>query len=346
MRKMATVRRIDEIRAIEGADSIEVAVVGGWNVVVKKNEFKAGDLAVYCEVDSFIPTAIAPFLTKPGHFPKEYNGVEGERLRTVKLRGQLSQGLLLPTTFKTLFEGQEVINDVSASDEGADVSEIFGIVKWEPPVSAQIAGLAKGSFPSAVPKTDEERIQNLTKQWPTLKTYQYEVTEKLEGSSMTAGRIDGEFVVCSRNLSLKETVENSMWVQARRYNLEQNMIEQGLDNLVVQGEIIGEGIQGNHYGIKGQDFYVFSVYDIQAGTYLHPAARRELCANLGLKHVPVLEEAGVFPVEASVEDILVAADGYSKLNPQKLREGVVFKRVFGEEHFKAVSNKYLLKTGG
>ena len=97
-RKLACVKRIDDLLAIEGADKIEVAVVGGWKVVVKKGDFKKGELAVYCEIDSFIPHSIAPFLTKPGQFPKVYNEVEGQRLRTIKLRGQISQGLLLPTS--------------------------------------------------------------------------------------------------------------------------------------------------------------------------------------------------------------------------------------------------------
>ena len=95
-RKMATIRRIDTIGPIEGADAIEVATVGGWKVVVKKGDFAPGDLAVYCEIDSFIPTKIAPFLTKPDHYPKVFEGVEGERLKTVRLRKTLSQGLLLP----------------------------------------------------------------------------------------------------------------------------------------------------------------------------------------------------------------------------------------------------------
>ena len=96
MRKMATVRRIDSIRLIPDADAIECAVVGGWTVVVKKGEYKPCDLAVYVEIDAWIPNDIAPFLTKPGQEPKEFEGIKGERLRTVKLRGQLSQGLLLP----------------------------------------------------------------------------------------------------------------------------------------------------------------------------------------------------------------------------------------------------------
>ncbi len=97
-RVMARVVRIDAINPIEGADQIEVAQIGGWKVVVKKGEYTADSLAVYCEIDSFIPHSIAPFLTKPGQFPKVYNEVEGQRLRTIKLRGQISQGLLLPLT--------------------------------------------------------------------------------------------------------------------------------------------------------------------------------------------------------------------------------------------------------
>ena len=97
MRKLATIRRIDALTPIDGADAIECATVGGWKVVVKKGEYTVGDLAVYCEIDSWIPTELAAFLSK-GKEPREFEGIKGERLRTVKLRGQLSQGLLLPLT--------------------------------------------------------------------------------------------------------------------------------------------------------------------------------------------------------------------------------------------------------
>ena len=127
---MATIRTIDSLRPIPGADAIECAVVGGWTCVVKKGEFKAGDAAIYCEIDSFIPSAIAPFLTKPGHDPKTFEGVEGERLRTMKLRGQLSQGLLLnywnfPQVVEA-FHGTRL-----ASTEPFDVSDLLGIAKYE-----------------------------------------------------------------------------------------------------------------------------------------------------------------------------------------------------------------------
>lgn len=126
-RKLATIRKIAAIEPIEGADAIEVAVVDGWKVVVKKGEFQVGSLAVYLEIDSWVPTELAPFLSK-GKEPREYEGIKGERLRTVKLRGQLSQGLLLP--LQTVYELPSTTNcDVL----GDDVTEALGILKWERP---------------------------------------------------------------------------------------------------------------------------------------------------------------------------------------------------------------------
>ena len=239
---------------------------------------------------------------------------------------------------KTNLDGEEFTQDVI---EGDDVSEFLGIVKYEPPVPACLAGVVKGPFPSAIPKTDEERIQNLTNEWPVLREYVYEVTEKLEGSSMTVFKINGEFGVCSRNLNLKETEGNTLWALARKYDIETKMFGK-LDNCAISGEVIGEGVQGNHYGIKGQDFYVFSIYDIAVGEYVGPEFRIELCKQLGLKHVPVIMER-FLPAEA-IELTLTRANGMSAINPNKLREGLVFKRIGGQEHWKAVSNDYLLKA--
>jgi hypothetical protein len=145
VRKLATVRRIHSIDPIPGADAIEVATVGGWRVVVKRGEYTPGDLATYIEIDSWIPTALAPFLSR-GREPRVYDGIAGERLRTVRLRGQLSQGLLLPYA---------VCGKIC--EEGEDVSELLGIVKYDPPVNAQLAGMAKGPFPGVITKTDQER---------------------------------------------------------------------------------------------------------------------------------------------------------------------------------------------
>lgn len=345
MRKMASIRRVDDIRPIDGADAIECAVVGGWTVVVKKGEYQVGDLAVYCEIDSWIPTELAPFLSK-GKEPREYEGVRGERLRTVKLRGQLSQGLLLPLSEVAKFgPDQDVGFHVPVTwAEGEDVSEALGIKKWEMQVPAQLAGQVKGNFPSLVPKTDQERVQNLVKEIAAAAESgaKFEVTEKLEGSSMTCYVIDSVFGVCSRNLDLKRDENNTFWKVAIEEDIEEKMREFGED-FAIQGELIGPGIQGNIYKLSKPEFHVFDVYNVTGGVYLTPAQRRALIDKMGLKHVPVLAtNADLVTCQGKVEHVLECAEGYSQLNDKQEREGIVLKEVNGGMTFKAISNKYLL----
>ena len=338
MRKMATVRRVDAVNPIPDADAIEVATVGGWRVVIKKGEFVSGDLAVYCEIDSWIPNELAPFLSK-GTEPRVYNGVAGERLRTVKLRGQVSQGLLLPLTSAGEF----------SLNEGDDVSERLNIQKWEAPIPAQLAGEVRGMFPGFIPKTDQERIQNLTAEFAdwTERKLHWEVTEKLDGSSMTVYVFDEDEGVCSRNLNLRETEGNSLWTVARRNDLIGKIRSTG-QNLAFQGELIGEGIQGNPYKIRGQEFYLFDIYDIDAGRYLTPLERQALAARLRVLCVPTVA-AHANPYDtlgiADIAQMLKFAEGKSVLMDKTEREGLVFKCHEEAVSFKAISNKFLLKGG-
>jgi RNA ligase (TIGR02306 family) len=341
MRKLATIRKIDKLEFIRGADAIETATIDGWKVVVKRGEYHKGDYVIYCEVDSWIPHELAPFLSR-GNPPREFNGVLGERLRTIKLRGQLSQGLVLPVPE---FVRSKWLESDSTEDETYDASELLGIQKWEPHVveGNQRQG-AVSNWPAEIPKTDEERIQNLTREWDELRGLDYEVTEKLEGSSMTVGKLHGEFIVCSRNVKLDREDGGNFWAVAIREDLELKM--QDFDNLVLQGELIGPGIQGNYYDLPRHEFYVFGVYSIKDGVYLNPYARRGFCQSLGLKHAPVIDPS-FCPEAYSVEEILSMADGFSSFTPTKpyrRREGLVFKENYGEQrHWKAVSNEYLLK---
>jgi RNA ligase (TIGR02306 family) len=350
MRKLATIRKIDNVKAIPEADKICAYQVGGWWVVDAVGKYKINDLVVFCEVDSFVPTALAPFLTKPGHFAKTYSvtnedgtvtTIEGERLRTVKLRGQLSQGLLLPIPEDTIKGAGSLIAD------GLDVTDHLGILKWEAPVNAQLAGMARGNFPTAVPKTDQERIQNLTRElqkW-TMDETTWEVTEKLDGSSCTFFMDgEGEFHVCSRNLNLKQDEFNTFWKAAVHYNVESTMRTFGLLNVAIQGELIGEGIQGNPYGIKGHEFHCFDIYDVKLGQYMKPNDRRATCEFMKIKHVPVIEKN--WRLVENTTKLLSIAEGKSVLNVGTEREGLVFKN--NKEHnvsFKAISNKFLLKGG-
>jgi RNA ligase (TIGR02306 family) len=332
MRKLAKIVEIDALLPIEGADAIECAVVGGWKVVTKKGEYKVGSRAVYCEIDSWIPHKLAPFLSK-GKEPREFEGVQGERLKTIKLRGQLSQGLLLNL--------DDVIPWTNSYQLDEDVSEVLGIIKWEKPINAQLAGICKGNFPTLIPKTDQERVQNLTKEIAVAQGSIYEVTEKLEGSSMTCYLIAGEFGVCSRNMDLKRDENNSFWQVAIRNDIE-NLMRQRGDNIAIQGELVGPGIQGNIYKLSKPELYVFDIYDIQEGSYITPDLRRAIITGMGLNHVPVLESN--FKLETDVEGLLTKAEGHSVLGditgPE--REGLVFKQVNGGMTFKAISNKYLL----
>jgi RNA ligase (TIGR02306 family) len=330
-RAMAWIAKIDEVKPIENADQIDMYRIGGWWVVDKKGAYNVGDLVVYISIDSWIPHELAPFLSK-GSEPREYNGVRGERLRTVKLRGQVSQGLLLKPA--------DVMNAKQFTLAGlnGDVSELLNIQKWEAPVPAQLAGDVEGAFPTFIPKTDQERIQNLSEELGTWGDRTWEVTEKLDGSSMTVYHKDGKFGVCSRNWALKETQGNSLWAQARRYDLETVLNREG--NYAVQGELIGEGIQGNSYRIRGQDFYVYDVYDINEQRYLPPVERLAFVERNGLKSVPVIEQGRA--TLASIQDILLDAEGRSVLNSDTEREGLVYKSD-GVMSFKAVSNRFLIK---
>lgn len=349
-RKLASIREITEIRSIPDADAIECAIVGGgWPVVVKRGEFKVGDLALYLELDSFVPHELAPWLSK-GKEPREYNGVKGERLRSVRLRGQISQGLLLPTSILD----ELGLWPLAGDPVGHDLTVQLGIQKWEAPVPACLAGQVRGNFPSFIPKTDQERCQNLASEiFEAHKGESYEVTLKLDGSSCTVYAKDGDIGVCSRNLDLKETEGNSFWQAARKQLLLEALAKfQDWDwgNFALQMELIGLGIQGNQEKIEGQRLYLFDVYDIDKQAYLTPWERQLLLEHLvdagaDLEHAPVLDPSLVVTDRfSSVEELLAFADGPS-LNPSSKREGLVFKSHNSQFSFKAISNQWLLKTG-
>lgn len=344
VRKLASIKPITYIKPIEGADAIECAIVdGGWPVVIRKGEYKVGDVAVYFEIDSWVPHELAPFLSN-GKEPREYNDVKGERLRTVKLRGQVSQGLLLPLDCLG-----SIANDVSV---GEDVSHILNIQKWEPPIPAQLQGTMKGNFPHFIPKTDQERCQNLRKEiFETYKDDTYEVTLKLDGSSTTIYVKDGEVGVCSRNIDLKETEGNSFWKAARDQNIIEPLLELSKEKgeeYAIQGELIGEGIQGNPEKLKGQRFYLFDIYSITESRYFKPHERYDVLDQLwmldsDIEHVPIIDQH-VFLTQQyeTIDDLLNFAEG-SSLNPQTRREGIVFKSWDSDFTFKAIANSYLLK---
>jgi len=343
LRKLASIRVISDIQPIEGADAIELAIVDGWKVVVAKNVgHRIGNKVVYCEIDSFLP--IEPefeFLRKTSF--KKMGEVEGFRLKTIKLRGQLSQGLLIP--LDDAIQVMKRRNDevyTEMLEVGKDVSQLLGIQKYEPPIPAELAGKVKGLFPSFLRKTDEERVQNLKTEYEEWKNSDktFYVTEKLDGSSATFYIKDDVFGVCSRNLELLETEGNTFWKVARKLDLEAKMRNFGGD-FSLQGELIGEGIQGNPYKIAGHSVRFFNVFDVENGEYLSLHQFKFITEELGLETVPILDEN--FKLPDTIDELLAYAENKSVLNPNFDREGVVIRSTDRTVSFKSISNKFLLK---
>ena len=337
-RKLASIQVIKEILPIEGADAIELAIVNGWRVVVGKDVgHRAGDHVVYCEIDSFLPVREEFEFLRKSSYKKMSDGTEGFRLRTIKLRGQISQGLILPIS---------IFGDFGwTAYEGLNVTYKLGITKWDPPVPAELAGVAKGHFPGFIKKTDEGRVQNLTKEYAgwVEQDLDFYVTEKLDGSSATYYYKDGEFGVCSRNLELLETEGNTFWRVARELNLEEKLAAHQ-SNLCIQGELIGEGIQGNPYKIKGQTVRFYNAFNIDTQEYYGlPMFLATMQIEMKLETVPLLTNL-TMKLPKTVEEMLLYADGKSVLNPNFDREGIVVRSIDMGISFKVISNQFLLKS--
>lgn len=333
-RKLASVVKVLDIQPIAGADAIEVATVKGWKVVVKKNEFKINDLAVYYEIDSFLP--ISPqfeFLRKSSY--KKMNDKEGFRLKTIKLKGQLSQGLLTPIPKGLLVPAKE----------GDDLTELLGIVKYEPPIPAELSGEIKGSFPSFIPKTDEVRIQNFESEVGiSIANERVYITEKVDGTSFTCYVNKGEFGVCGRNWELKETQGNSLWRMANKLNLREKLLSLNR-NIAFQGELFGSGINGNWYKLNDHRLMFFTGYDIDNQKRLPFNELLNIFEGLKLSSVPVIDYVTTIPdgTQAEiVEYMLMYAESNSHINEAVENEGIVVRGLEKEFSFKAISNKWLL----
>lgn len=350
MRQLVTVRTVSEILPIEGADRIELAKIDGWQCVVSKGEFTVGSKGFYCEIDSMMPGDDPRF-----QFLGKGKVAPAFRVKTVRLKKVLSQGLLQPLSKLTEEELKRL-------DAGEDLTTILKVQKYEPPMP--IGGKQAGTFPThLVPKTDQERIQNMPEILEGKSIVQFEVTEKLDGTSCTMwmrmgvddiGLLDVDLdkpedmerlklAVCgvaSRNFEMKKDDDNVYAKMLRENGMVEKFWQLGR-NLAIQGEIIGPSIQGNKYHLAKQEFYVFEMYDIDKQQRLGSQERLALVEQLGLKHAPVLTFDADTPM--TLENVLAIADGPSVLNPSAMREGLVFKSLDGSMSFKAISNEWLLK---
>lgn len=344
-RKLVTIRNIRELVPIEGADLIELALIDGWQCVVKKGEFKVGDPCLYFEIDSFLPIKPEYEFLRKGCYKKVEGLGEGFRVKTIRLKGKLSQGLALPVD-------PEVMKLYQASDreDGGSLTleEFLGVKKYEKPIPAQLRGQVKGNFPSFLRKTDQERVQNLgPRELSEIVGHDFELTLKLDGSSMTVYHNEGVVGVCSRNLELKLEDTGNSFVKTAMDSGAFSFLAEKMGNYALQGELMGPGIQGNREALSHLTYFVFDVWSIDEQRYLAPTERDEFLRGSQLFHVPKMGLVHWTP-EVAIEEIQqqslkMAEDASSITNP--IAEGLVFKRYDGAFSFKAISNKYLLGGG-
>jgi RNA ligase (TIGR02306 family) len=341
-RELAKFVEVDEVRPIEGADAIEAVVVGGWTVVCKKGEFKVGDSAVYIEVDAMLPMDDKRFEFLKERGVRTYEGREYHRLKTVRLRGQISQGLLLPIDSF----GLEVLFGTPYRDHPVlSLTQMLKILKYDEtlPISAQTRADSAGAFPTYLgSKTDAERVQNLKGNWDRIKAEKWYATEKIDGTSLSVFKKDGELIVCSRNWRVKDT-GNVYWQVVHAH---EELFALMPDGFGIQGEIYGEGVQKNPLGLKGIHLGIFNYLDHGKPVMVFnwPSAVKALS-------VP----GYVIPLPETLEEAIAQADGIkSQISPQRLAEGIVWTNAEGKQFpwlgnrhvFKVISNKYLLKHDG
>lgn len=357
MRKLASIRRICNIRPIEGADLIEVATVEGWECVVsKKDNFQVNDNIVYFEIDSILPE-------KPEF---EFLRNKKFRIKTIKLKGQVSQGLVMPLSI--------LPKRKKPYELGEDVTEILGVTKYDPEMEKEEEVLKskkknavikfllrfkwfrkfylknnkpKHIFPSWVIKTDEERIQNCTRTFEIHKAVntEFEITEKLDGMSATYTLRKNQenkydYLVCSRNCILEHN-ESAYWKIADEYNMFEILKAIIGDNeyVTIQGEIIGSNIQGNKYKINGIKFYVFNV--IINGRKLPLVEFDPIIREYGLMSVPLL--ATNEKLKSTIPEMVEYAKGKTLFEAKCNREGMVWRNYERGISFKVINPDFLLK---
>ena len=344
MRHLASIQRVWDIQPIEGADRIEMAKVLGWKCVVNKGQFKPMDLAVYFEIDSFLPVRPEFEFLRANSYKKTDVMGEGFKLRTMKFKGQVSQGLLLPVSSFPELENAEL---------GQDVSDILGVKKWEIEERATTGGNVIGTLPYDVPHTDETRIQNFPEFAEAFKDKEYYISTKMDGSSHSLSLDENGFHVCGHNYEYKNDGSSSFYNFVNECNYENGMIHYlescGLKTLTIQGEFCAPGIQRNRLRLIKPEWYVFTVRINGERVGLNKML--EVCDVLNMSHVPI-EETGVdLPSKyPKIEAMLERADGEYPNGGKK--EGIVVRTtepeycelLSGPLSMKVVSNKYLLKN--
>lgn len=333
IRKIVSFKTVEKIKPIENADAIELVCFGGWQVVVKKDEFKVGDKVIYFEIDSFLPKGIKQFAflvekSSKKALDEKGNEVEGHVLKSIRLRGALSQGLVLkPEDFDKELNTQKDLEDYFYNE--------LGVFKYEKPVPLDSSII--GNYPSFTVKTDSERVQNLSDEilQKLKKSATWKATEKVDGTSSTWWKDENNKIhVASRNYEISIVKDSAHYKIIKDYKLDEIL----KPNEVIKGEIAGEGIQKNPLKLQGKKLLIFD----------WESSNRELPKELEEFKVKTYD----LPFPETVEEAIAQAYGLkSLLNPNVQAEGIVWwnkERELFEEldfrpNFKAINNKYLLK---
>lgn len=353
MRKLVSIREIKSISPIEGADRIEVVQIDGWQVVAQKGIHSVGDVVVYFEIDSFLPQSDSRYESFMKFGTRTFDGVVGHKVKTVRLKGVYSQGIIMP-----LKEFPEIVDP----QFDTDYSELLGIAKWEMFEGTGYQGDAKGNFPWFIPKTDQERIQNLYgKLSQTHVDKEFVGTLKMDGSSITVFYVnrgdDTPFGLCSRKLELKipdvvgkdigedfdVSQEGKFFQGAWNSDLFWKVLH--LHKIyggyyAIQGELVGAGIQGNFEKFDKYQVFAYNIFDIEKQEYVDYETFKAMCEEVGIEICPEIYPAQKV-LQKPIKEILEMADG--KGLKAAHREGLVFKQLDGTCQFKVISNTYLEK---
>jgi RNA ligase (TIGR02306 family) len=334
-RALASIQRIRSIEPLPDSDFLELARIKGWQCVVKKGEFSVGEPAVYFEVDSFLPEEERyEFLRKTSFRDNQDNG-RGFRIKTMRLRGALSQGLLLPLT-----SFPEIGGD---AEDGADVTRLLGVKKWYIPEVATGSGLMIGGRPYGIPASDEIRIQSAPEFIDKLSGNPYYISTKMDGTSCIVYCIDGKVGCCSRNHEIADDADALYWQPVYKYGLKEKLPDLGRD-VVLTGELCGPAIQRNKLRLPGYEWYVFDWREWESLEYVSLEEMTRNCEALGVPTVPIEETGESFAY--GLDELLEMARGKYPSGLDK--EGVVVRH---REHphlisFKVLNNDALLKEKG
>jgi RNA ligase (TIGR02306 family) len=309
--KEATIQKISAIEKHTNADALEIAKVLGWNVIVKKGEYVAGDICVYVVIDSVLPEKPEFEFLRNKHF----------RIKPIRLRGVESAGICFPVNIVPGYVAKTANKDEffrSWKEEdggekrmvyevGDDVSELIGVKHYEKPIPAQLAGQAVGHFPSFLIITDEDNLRTYPDAVPELYSRPYYITRKDDGSSGTFFMRGTEFGVCSRRIHLKETEGNGFWKMAHKYDI-QNAITKAFPDrdIALQGEVVGPGIQHNKLGLTELEFHLFNIFDIKARLFLDYDTLVNFTTDYNIPFVTVIESGTAY--SHTLEELIALAN--------------------------------------